>query len=94
LHARIAQAIEETFSDIVDSQPEVLARHRTEAGLKQSAMVHWQRAGELALRRSAGSEALKHFSRFSAAPSEDRRSPKAPVARLPVTLRHSGSFAA
>jgi class 3 adenylate cyclase/predicted ATPase len=62
LHARIARAIEETFPEIADSQPEVLARHRTEAGLKEAAMVDWQRAGELALRRSAGSEALKHFS--------------------------------
>ena len=39
-----------------------MARHRTEAGLQKPAAVYWQRAGELALRRSAGSEALKHFS--------------------------------
>jgi class 3 adenylate cyclase/predicted ATPase len=62
LHARIAQAIEELFPEIVESQPEVIARHRTEAGLRKQAAVYWQRAGELALRRSAGSEALKHFS--------------------------------
>ena len=62
LHARIAQAIEEAFPEIAESQPEVVARHRTEAGLKKPATIHWQRAGELALRRSAGSEALKHFS--------------------------------
>jgi len=62
LHARIAQAIEEVFPEIAESQPEVVARHRTEAGLKKPATIHWQRAGELALRRSAGSEALKHFS--------------------------------
>jgi class 3 adenylate cyclase/predicted ATPase len=62
LHARIARAIEEMFPEIAASQPEVVARHRTEAGLKKPATIHWQRAGELALRRSAGSEALKHFS--------------------------------
>jgi class 3 adenylate cyclase/predicted ATPase len=62
LHARIAQAIEEAFPEIAASQPELVARHRTEAGLKKQATVYWQRAGELALRRSAGSEALKHFS--------------------------------
>jgi class 3 adenylate cyclase/predicted ATPase len=62
LHARIAQAIEQIFPDLVQSQPELVARHRTEAGLKKKAIVDWQRAGELALRRSAGSEALKHFS--------------------------------
>jgi class 3 adenylate cyclase/predicted ATPase len=62
LHARIAQAIEEVFPEIVESQPEVVARHRTEAGLRKQAAEYWRRAGELALRRSAGSEALKHFS--------------------------------
>lgn len=62
LHARIAQAVEEMFPEIAASQPELIARHRTEAGLKKPATVYWQRAGELALRRSAGSEALKHFS--------------------------------
>src|SRR6185295_8071437 len=62
LHASIGQAIEDLFPEIVESQPEVVARHRTEAGLMKQAAVHWQRAGELALRRSAGSEALTHFS--------------------------------
>jgi class 3 adenylate cyclase/predicted ATPase len=62
LHARIAQAVEERFPEIAASQPELIARHRTEAGLKEPAKVYWQRAGELALRRSAGREALKHFS--------------------------------
>jgi class 3 adenylate cyclase/predicted ATPase len=62
LHARIAQAIEEMFPEIAESQPEVVARHRTEAGSRKQATIYWQRAGELALRRSAGSEALKHFS--------------------------------
>ena len=62
LHARIAQALEQIFPEIAASQPELIARHRTEAGLRKPATVYWQRAGELALRRSAGSEALKHFS--------------------------------
>ncbi len=62
LHASIADAIEDMFPEIVESQPEVVARHLTEAGLGRQAAVYWQRAGELALRRSAGSEALKHFS--------------------------------
>jgi class 3 adenylate cyclase/predicted ATPase len=62
LHARIAQALEQIFPEIAASQPELIARHRTEAGLRRPATVYWQRAGELALRRSAGSEALKHFS--------------------------------
>ena len=62
LHARIATSIEEFFPEIAESQPELVARHRTEAGLRKPATIYWQRAGELALRRSAGSEAVKHFS--------------------------------
>jgi class 3 adenylate cyclase/predicted ATPase len=62
LHARIAYAIEEIFPELAKSQPELVARHQTEAGSRKEAAVYWQRAGELALRRSAGSEALKHFS--------------------------------
>jgi class 3 adenylate cyclase/predicted ATPase len=62
LHARIGEAMEEMFPELAESQPEVIARHRTEAGSRKQAAIHWQRAGELALRRSAGSEALKHFS--------------------------------
>src|ERR1700736_1658138 len=62
LHARIAQAVEQMFPEIAASQPELIARHQTEAGLRKPATIYWQRAGELALRRSAGSEALKHFS--------------------------------
>ena len=62
LHARIATSIEEIFPEIAESQPELVARHRTEAGLRKPATIYWQRAGELALRRSAGSEAVKHFS--------------------------------
>jgi predicted ATPase len=50
------------FPEIAERHPEVIAHHRTEAGLRKPATIHWQRAGELALRRSAGNEALKHFS--------------------------------
>ena len=37
LHARIAEVVESHFADIADSQPEVLARHCTEAGLIEKA---------------------------------------------------------
>ena len=33
LHARIAETIESSFADIAENQPELLARHCTEAGL-------------------------------------------------------------
>jgi tetratricopeptide (TPR) repeat protein len=61
LHGRIAATIERQFPDIVAGQPEVLARHSTEAGLSEAAIGWWRRAGELALRRSAFAEAIAHF---------------------------------
>jgi tetratricopeptide (TPR) repeat protein len=62
LHARTARALEETFPDTAASRPELVARHLSEAGLAERAILYWQRAGELALRGSAAAEALKHLS--------------------------------
>jgi class 3 adenylate cyclase/predicted ATPase len=61
LHARIATTIEREFPDIVAGQPEVLARHCTEAGMSEAAIKWWRQAGEMALRRSAFAEAITHF---------------------------------
>ena len=63
LHGAIARALEERFLDIVSTEPETVAHHFTEAGLWERATLYWQRAGELALRRSAVGEAVMHFSR-------------------------------
>jgi class 3 adenylate cyclase/predicted ATPase len=63
LHGRIAKALEESFSEVMDTQPEILAHHYTEAGLSEVAIKWWDRAGDLAIRRSANIEAVRHFSR-------------------------------
>jgi class 3 adenylate cyclase len=63
LHARIAAALEQRFPEIAQAQPEVLARHFTEAGLVDPAVVHWRNAGEQAVRRAAKQEAIEHFRR-------------------------------
>ena len=49
LHGQIARTIEEKFPDIVASQPEIVARHFTEAGLVEPAIDYWLKAGHLAL---------------------------------------------
>ena len=59
LHASIAKALEEQFSG--DVEPELLARHYTEAGLVEQAVEYWLRAGEKALARSAMAEAVTHL---------------------------------
>ena len=61
LHAKIARVIEERFPNIKTAEPEVLAHHLTAAGLAQAAIPLWQRAGELALKRMALTEAISHL---------------------------------
>ena len=46
LHARIAEALESQFAEIADNQPELLARHCTEAELIEKAAGLWGKAGQ------------------------------------------------
>jgi class 3 adenylate cyclase/tetratricopeptide (TPR) repeat protein len=61
LHARIASAIEMRFPRIIEAQPELVARHFGEAGLKEKAIGYWLQAGRLAAARSANVEAIAHL---------------------------------
>jgi class 3 adenylate cyclase len=57
IHARIAAALEDQFPEIVVAQPALLARHCSEAGQVERAVVYWLKAGRQALARSAATEA-------------------------------------
>jgi class 3 adenylate cyclase/predicted ATPase len=61
LHQRIAEALREKFPELVEAAPELIAEHYTRAGLIEDAIVHWGKAGDLALRRSAFKEAIAHL---------------------------------
>jgi predicted ATPase len=61
LHIRIAEALEERFPEAVESEPEQLARHYTEAGLAERANSYWLKAGQRATERSANVEAIAHL---------------------------------
>jgi TolB-like protein/class 3 adenylate cyclase len=63
LHARIAEVLETQFAEIAENQPELLARHCTEAGLIEKAAGLWGRAGLRSLERSALVEAVQQLSR-------------------------------
>jgi class 3 adenylate cyclase/predicted ATPase len=63
LHARIADVLERQFAEIAERQPELLARHCTEAGLIEKAAGLWGRAGQRSLARSALSEATEQLTR-------------------------------
>jgi predicted ATPase len=60
-HQRAAQVLEARFSELCETQPELLAHHLTEAGLTAQALGYWQRAGQRALARSANLEAIGHL---------------------------------
>ncbi len=63
LHDRTAQAIERNHPEISEREPEVVARHYTEAGQAEAAAEHWLRAGKRSAERSANSEAIEHLTR-------------------------------
>jgi class 3 adenylate cyclase/predicted ATPase len=63
LHARIAEMLESRFPEIAENQPELLARHYTEAGLIAKSFGLWSKAGQRSLARSAFVEAAEQLTR-------------------------------
>jgi predicted ATPase len=61
LHGEIALTLEKSFPEIVEMQPEILARHCAEAGLDEKAQKYWRTAGEQAVHRASNREAIGHF---------------------------------
>jgi class 3 adenylate cyclase/predicted ATPase len=61
LHGEITSALEDAFPEIVEMQPEILARHCAEAGLDEKAQKYSRTAGEQAVRRASNREAIGHF---------------------------------
>ncbi|UWU79115.1 AAA family ATPase [Bradyrhizobium huanghuaihaiense] len=63
LHARIAAALEQHFSETVQTQPELLAHHFAEAGLIAPAIDYWLKAGQAEIARSATAEAITQLTK-------------------------------
>lgn len=61
LHGLVLEALEELSPELFDRQPELVARHATEAGLIARAIELWQRAGQRAFGISASVEAVAHL---------------------------------
>jgi class 3 adenylate cyclase/predicted ATPase len=61
VHRQIAEYLEARFPDVVETQPELVAHHYTEAACHAQAIDHWQRAGQRAVQRSAYVEAAHHL---------------------------------
>jgi predicted ATPase/DNA-binding winged helix-turn-helix (wHTH) protein/class 3 adenylate cyclase len=60
-HQQIAQVLVAQFPETVETHPELLAHHYTEAGLSAQAIPYWQQAGQQAIERSANLEAISHL---------------------------------
>jgi predicted ATPase/class 3 adenylate cyclase/DNA-binding winged helix-turn-helix (wHTH) protein len=60
-HQQIAQVLVAQFPETVETEPELVAHHYTEADCLEQAVGYWQRAGERALRQSAHPEAVRHL---------------------------------
>jgi predicted ATPase len=86
LHARIAETLESRFAKIAESQPELLARHYTEAGMIEKAAHLWGKAGDRSLARSAFKEAAEQLSR---AISQTATLPRTPASRREEIKLHA-----
>jgi len=62
-HERIAHALEASFPQTVQTQPELLAHHFTEAGLIQNSIGYWLAAGLRSQELFANVEAISHFTK-------------------------------
>jgi predicted ATPase len=62
-HAQVAAVLSNEFAESVDTHPEVLAHHYSEAGNTGMAIDNWIKAGQLALQRSANHEAIGHLNK-------------------------------
>jgi predicted ATPase len=60
-HGQVAELLEGRYPELVQTQPELIAHHCTEAGLGEQAVKYWHEAGRQALRRSANLEAVGHL---------------------------------
>ena len=63
LHGLVAEALERLFPDAGERIPEILAHHCTQADRRLQAVGFWFAAGQRAVRRSAGVEAIAHLTK-------------------------------
>ena len=75
----------DSFAERAAAEPELLAHHFTQAGLTNSAIEWWGKAGDQALRRSAFQEAIAHLGK--AIEMADKESD---VAQRPLPRRAKG----
>jgi class 3 adenylate cyclase/tetratricopeptide (TPR) repeat protein len=77
IHARVVATLKSQFSEVVATQPQIVAWHCAEAGFNEKAIGYWLKAGQQAVARSAMSEAVaqlqKGLSLLAALPDDRSR---------------------
>jgi class 3 adenylate cyclase/predicted ATPase len=63
LHRRVGEVLRDQFAASAAAEPEILAHHFTQAGLTETAIAWWGRAGQRSLERSALVEAVEQITR-------------------------------
>ena len=61
LHQRVANVLEQEFPNLIQTKPEILAHHLTEAALFDTAILQWERAGQMAAQRFSTRESVYHL---------------------------------
>jgi class 3 adenylate cyclase/predicted ATPase len=85
-HQRIAGVLESQFPETVTTQPELLARHYTEAGLIEQAIPYWLAAGRHAMQTFATREACNHARRGLELLGQQQDSPQRAEQELSLQL--------
>lgn len=60
-HQAIAETLEQSFPEIVETEPELLARHFSEANVAEQAINYFLQAGKRSQERSANTEAISQL---------------------------------
>src|SRR6266508_4001850 len=61
LHRRIADALEDQFAELAETQPQLMAHHLAQAGRTELAINYLRKAGQRANESSANAEAIGHL---------------------------------
>jgi class 3 adenylate cyclase/predicted ATPase len=94
LHGRIAKVLEARFPETAETQPEIVAHHYTHAGMTETAVQWWRKAGELAIRRSANREAATHLGRAIELLRQLPETPARDASELALRIQLSGPLIA
>jgi class 3 adenylate cyclase/tetratricopeptide (TPR) repeat protein len=97
LHGYLADGMIKRFPDYVESVPETIAHHLTEANLPRRAVPFWLRAGQLAVERSAFVDAMAHLRKgldqletLSPSADRDRQELDFQVLLMPIHITITG----